>query len=134
MPAGGVCLSATVEEQREKLVNSVDVEITFSDHKEQVLCTDYCHVFTVSSLLEYHKPVYENSDLAKCFLTSDAAFSLHGYIQHCNSTVWPLFTHLENAVREGTNQHEKAFGKKSEDMFQVTSLPVQPQMSLVSVL
>uniref|UniRef100_A0A4W6DFU9 Acetylserotonin O-methyltransferase-like n=1 Tax=Lates calcarifer TaxID=8187 RepID=A0A4W6DFU9_LATCA len=47
------------------------------------------------------KPVYENTDLAVRFLRSDAPFSLHGYIQHCNNTVWPLFSHLESAVREG---------------------------------
>ncbi|XP_040913256.1 probable bifunctional dTTP/UTP pyrophosphatase/methyltransferase protein isoform X1 [Toxotes jaculatrix] len=66
------------------------------------------------------KPVYENADLAVRFLLSDAPFSLHGYIQHCNNTVWPLFTHLESAVRDGTNQHEKVFGKKSKDVFQDT--------------
>uniref|UniRef100_A0A3B4U501 Acetylserotonin O-methyltransferase-like n=1 Tax=Seriola dumerili TaxID=41447 RepID=A0A3B4U501_SERDU len=64
------------------------------------------------------KPVYENTDLAMRFLRSDAPFSLHGYIQHCNNTIWPLFSHLESAVREGTNQHEKAFGKISKDVFQ----------------
>lgn len=69
---------------------------------------------------KYQKPVYKNTDMAKRFLLSDAPFSLHGYIQHCNNTVWPLFSHLESAVREGTNQHEKAFGKKSKDMFQDT--------------
>lgn len=73
----------------------------------------------LTSLPEYQKPVYKNTDMAKRFLLSDAPFSLHGYIQHCNNTVWPLFSHLESAVREGTNQHEKAFGKKSKDMFQV---------------
>ncbi|XP_067370924.1 probable bifunctional dTTP/UTP pyrophosphatase/methyltransferase protein isoform X1 [Channa argus] len=66
------------------------------------------------------KPVYENTDLATRFLLSDAPLSLHGYIQHCNNTVWPLFSHLESAVREGTHQHEKAFGKKSDDVFQDT--------------
>nr|XP_019956329.1 PREDICTED: N-acetylserotonin O-methyltransferase-like protein isoform X2 [Paralichthys olivaceus] len=64
------------------------------------------------------KPVYENTDLSVRFLRSDAAYSLHGYIQHCNTTVWPLFSHLESAVQEGTNQHEKAFGKKTNDLFQ----------------
>lgn len=63
--------------------------------------------------------MYENAGLASCFLLSDAPFSLQGYIQHCDKTVWPLFSHLEDAVREGSNQHEKAFGKKSKDMFQV---------------
>ncbi|XP_023260331.1 N-acetylserotonin O-methyltransferase-like protein isoform X1 [Seriola lalandi dorsalis] len=66
------------------------------------------------------KPMYENTDLAVRFLRSDAPFSLHGYIQHCNNTIWPLFSHLESAVREGTNQHEKAFGKISKDVFQDT--------------
>ncbi|KAM7380249.1 hypothetical protein PAMP_003561 [Pampus punctatissimus] len=69
---------------------------------------------------KYQKPVYENTDIARRFLRSDAPFSLHGYIQHCNNTVWPLFSHLESAVREGTNQHDKAFGKKSKDIFQDT--------------
>ncbi|XP_041807122.1 probable bifunctional dTTP/UTP pyrophosphatase/methyltransferase protein isoform X1 [Chelmon rostratus] len=68
----------------------------------------------------FQKPAYENTDLASCFLRSDAPFSLQGYIHHCNDTVWPLFSHLESAVRDGTNQHEKAFGKKSKDMFQDT--------------
>ncbi|XP_026152050.1 putative bifunctional dTTP/UTP pyrophosphatase/methyltransferase protein isoform X1 [Mastacembelus armatus] len=66
------------------------------------------------------KPVYENTDLATRFLVSGSPFALHGYIQHCNDIVWPLFSHLESAVREGTNQHEKAFGKKSKDIFQDT--------------
>ncbi|XP_029315176.1 putative bifunctional dTTP/UTP pyrophosphatase/methyltransferase protein isoform X1 [Cottoperca gobio] len=66
------------------------------------------------------KPAYENADLATCFLPTDAPFSLRGYIQHCNESVWPLFSHLESAVREGANQREKAFGKTSKDMFQDT--------------
>ncbi len=65
------------------------------------------------------KPVYENTHLATGFLLSDAPFSLKAYIHHCNKTVWPLFSHLGSAVRQGTNQHQKAFGKKSKDMFQV---------------
>ena len=67
----------------------------------------------------YQKPVYENTDMARRFLLSHAPHSLQGYIQHCNELVWPLFTHLESAVRDGTNQHERAFGKKSDNLFQV---------------
>ncbi|XP_050976043.1 probable bifunctional dTTP/UTP pyrophosphatase/methyltransferase protein isoform X1 [Labeo rohita] len=62
--------------------------------------------------------VYRNTEQANCFLVSNSPESLHGYILHCNDMVWPLFSHLENAVREGTSQHERAFGKKSEDVFQ----------------
>ncbi|KAM4608586.1 putative bifunctional dTTP/UTP pyrophosphatase/methyltransferase protein isoform 2-T2 [Polymixia lowei] len=66
----------------------------------------------------YQKPVYENTGLAKRFLRSDSPLSLQGYIQHCNEMVWPLFSHLESAVREGTTQHEKAIGRKTNNLFQ----------------
>lgn len=60
--------------------------------------------------------------MSRHFLLSDGPLSLQGYIQHCNELVWPLFTHLETAVREGTNQHEKAFGKSSDNLFQVITI------------
>ncbi|CAN9497596.1 unnamed protein product [Ophioblennius macclurei] len=63
-------------------------------------------------------PAYENTELATMYLRSDARFSLHGYIQHCNDTVWPLFSHLDSAVQEGTTQHERAFGKKPRENLQ----------------
>ncbi|XP_023193113.1 N-acetylserotonin O-methyltransferase-like protein isoform X1 [Xiphophorus maculatus] len=53
------------------------------------------------------KPGFENTDAASCFLRSDSHFSLHAYIQHCNDTLWPVFAHLESAVREGTSQRGK---------------------------
>uniref|UniRef100_A0A673CNA7 Acetylserotonin O-methyltransferase-like n=1 Tax=Sphaeramia orbicularis TaxID=375764 RepID=A0A673CNA7_9TELE len=71
-------------------------------------------------LLQSKEKFYKNTDLATRYLWSDSPFSLHGYIQHCNETLWPLFSHLESAVREGTNQHERAFGKKANDLFQDT--------------
>ncbi|XP_046701028.1 probable bifunctional dTTP/UTP pyrophosphatase/methyltransferase protein [Silurus meridionalis] len=63
------------------------------------------------------KLVYRNTDQARQFLVSDSPLSLHAYILHCNDKIWPLFTDLENAVREGTRQHERTFGKKSENVF-----------------
>ncbi|XP_012719847.2 probable bifunctional dTTP/UTP pyrophosphatase/methyltransferase protein [Fundulus heteroclitus] len=53
------------------------------------------------------KPIFENTDLATHFLRADACYSLHAFIQHCNDTVWPLFSHLESAVLDGTSQREK---------------------------
>ncbi|XP_072300981.1 probable bifunctional dTTP/UTP pyrophosphatase/methyltransferase protein [Eucyclogobius newberryi] len=73
-----------------------------------------------SSEKSHQKPVYKNSTLAAQFLGSDSPFSLHSYILHTDNVVWPLFSHLENAVREGINQHEQAFGKKAQDLFQDT--------------
>ncbi|CAL8320086.1 unnamed protein product [Merluccius merluccius] len=66
-----------------------------------------------SSLLSilHQEVVYENSRLAQRFLQSDSPSSLLGYMEHCDELVWPLFSHLESAVREGTNQHAKVSGK-----------------------
>uniref|UniRef100_A0A6Q2ZB94 Acetylserotonin O-methyltransferase-like n=1 Tax=Esox lucius TaxID=8010 RepID=A0A6Q2ZB94_ESOLU len=71
-------------------------------------------------LLQRKGKEYTNSELSRRFLLSDASYSLQGYIQHCNEMVWPLFSYLESAVKEGTNQHEKAFGKTSDNLFQDT--------------
>ncbi|XP_073711389.1 probable bifunctional dTTP/UTP pyrophosphatase/methyltransferase protein isoform X2 [Misgurnus anguillicaudatus] len=62
--------------------------------------------------------VYRNTEQARQFLVSDSPLSLHAYILHCDGIVWPLFSHLEDAVKEGTSQHERAFGKINKDMFQ----------------
>ncbi|XP_037095624.1 probable bifunctional dTTP/UTP pyrophosphatase/methyltransferase protein isoform X1 [Syngnathus acus] len=63
-------------------------------------------------------PSYENTELSKRFLLSDAPSSLLGHLAHCNDTVWPLFSHLESAVKEGVRQHHRAFCSKSDDLFQ----------------
>lgn len=124
MPAGCLCVSGTAQEQREKLVSTHLYRSLHNCHflyLKEVAFNAFMvsFFFMVSRLPACQKPVYKNTDLAKRFLLLDAPFSLRGYIQHCNKTVWPLFSHLESAVRDGTNQHEKAFGKKSKDMFQV---------------
>ncbi|RXM99843.1 N-acetylserotonin O-methyltransferase-like protein [Acipenser ruthenus] len=70
--------------------------------------------------------VYKNTEQANMYLVSSSDYSLHGYIIHCNDHVWPLFTHLEHAVQEGTNQNERAFGSKTEDLFQGLRFEVVP--------
>ncbi|XP_064502245.1 probable bifunctional dTTP/UTP pyrophosphatase/methyltransferase protein isoform X3 [Pseudopipra pipra] len=68
-------------------------------------------------LLEKTRQGYSNTDSANTFLTSDGEYSLHGYIIHSNDHLWPLFTNLESAIKEGTRQNHRAFGKKEEDLF-----------------
>uniref|UniRef100_A0AAQ5YX40 Acetylserotonin O-methyltransferase-like n=1 Tax=Amphiprion ocellaris TaxID=80972 RepID=A0AAQ5YX40_AMPOC len=65
-------------------------------------------------LLTSKERTYENTDLATSLLRSDACFSLHGYIQHCDDTLWPLFSHLESAVEEGHSQREKVVSNNQE--------------------
>lgn len=60
--------------------------------------------------------LYNNTALAGVYLVSDSDYSLHGYITYCNDALYPVFTHLEAAVREGTNPHHCAFGKNTVDL------------------
>ncbi|XP_053790930.1 probable bifunctional dTTP/UTP pyrophosphatase/methyltransferase protein isoform X1 [Vidua chalybeata] len=68
-------------------------------------------------LLEKTPQGYRNTDSANTYLTSDGKYSLHGYIIHSNDHLWPLFTNLESAVKEGSRQNHRAFGKKADDLF-----------------
>ncbi|XP_014747673.1 PREDICTED: N-acetylserotonin O-methyltransferase-like protein isoform X3 [Sturnus vulgaris] len=68
-------------------------------------------------LLEKTSQGYSNTDSADTYLTSDGKYSLHGYIIHSNDHLWPLFTNLEFAVKEGSRQNHRAFGKKADDLF-----------------
>ncbi|NXK89073.1 ASML protein, partial [Formicarius rufipectus] len=72
---------------------------------------------TALGLLEKTPQGYSNTDSANTFLTSDGEYSLHAYIIHSDDHLWPLFTNLESAVKEGSRQNHRAFGKKAEDLF-----------------
>ncbi|XP_077199465.1 putative bifunctional dTTP/UTP pyrophosphatase/methyltransferase protein isoform X2 [Paroedura picta] len=69
-------------------------------------------------LLEKTRQGYSNSDLASLYLVSDSESSLHDFVLHCNDRLWPLYTHLELAVKEGTSQNHCTFGEKGGDLFQ----------------
>ncbi|XP_072470609.1 probable bifunctional dTTP/UTP pyrophosphatase/methyltransferase protein isoform X2 [Notamacropus eugenii] len=91
-----------------------------ADHINASVCgterlLDSC---TALQLLRKTNQGYSNTELADKYLVSNSEYSLHGYIMHADDHVWPLFTHLESAVKEGTNQNYRAFGKKAQDLFQ----------------
>ncbi|XP_053562403.1 probable bifunctional dTTP/UTP pyrophosphatase/methyltransferase protein isoform X2 [Bombina bombina] len=69
-------------------------------------------------LLDKTHQVYHNTQLANAYLVSDADLSMHAYILHSDDNVWPHFTHLESAVKEGKNQHHRAIGTKTDNVFQ----------------
>ncbi|KFP04220.1 N-acetylserotonin O-methyltransferase-like, partial [Calypte anna] len=68
-------------------------------------------------LLEKTSQGYSNTDSANTYLTSEGECSLHSFIIHSDDHLWPLFTNLESAVKEGSRQNHLAFGKKAEVLF-----------------
>nr|XP_057937080.1 probable bifunctional dTTP/UTP pyrophosphatase/methyltransferase protein isoform X2 [Doryrhamphus excisus] len=107
--------------QRKPALNAAQVAHELKTSIKGMQCLlEACVSLNLLKTQNCEAPVYENTDLAKRFLLSDAQWSLLGHIAHYNDTVWPLFHHLDSAVKEGNHQHHKAFGKKCGVLFQDT--------------
>jgi acetylserotonin O-methyltransferase len=53
---------------------------------------------------------YANTPASAAFLRSDSPRRLTGYIRYSNDVMWKLWTHLEDAVREGQHRWKQAYG------------------------
>lgn len=53
---------------------------------------------------------YENAPVAATYLTSASPHRLTGYINYSNEVMWQLWSHLEDAVREGTHRWKQTYG------------------------
>ncbi|XP_058478508.1 acetylserotonin O-methyltransferase [Solea solea] len=73
-------------------------------------------------LLSTHKDdgrvLYSNTDQASVYLTRSSPLSLLQSIQYNSRTIYLCWHHLTDAVREGRNQYERAFGVSSKDLFE----------------
>ena len=61
-------------------------------------------------LLRRNGTVYENERIASTYLCRTSPQALTGYILYSNDVLLRLWTHLEDAVREGTPRWKQAFG------------------------
>lgn len=61
-------------------------------------------------LLRRHGADYENEPVASTYLCRSSAQTLTGYILYSNDVLFRLWTHVEDAVREGTPRWKQAFG------------------------
>jgi len=78
-----------------------------SDCKELPRLLDAC---VALGLLEKRGEEYVNTPEAEKFLRSDSPDTLSGYIRYSNNALYPMWGHLEDAVREGTNRWKQNFG------------------------
>uniref|UniRef100_A0A1A7ZLZ7 Acetylserotonin O-methyltransferase n=1 Tax=Nothobranchius furzeri TaxID=105023 RepID=A0A1A7ZLZ7_NOTFU len=62
--------------------------------------------------------LYSSSDVANLYLAKGSSKSLHDMIIYQSQTIYPLWSHLGDAIREGKSQYEKTFGPPSGDVFQ----------------
>ena len=61
-------------------------------------------------LLRRSNAAYENEPVATAYLCRNSSCSLAGYILYSNDVLFPLWTHLDDAIREGTPRWHQAFG------------------------
>ncbi|MBV9404112.1 MAG: hypothetical protein JO211_02130, partial [Acidobacteriaceae bacterium] len=55
---------------------------------------------------------YRNTASASKYLTSGSPDTLSGYIVYSDESLYPLWGHLDDAVREGTNRWPQTFGSR----------------------
>jgi acetylserotonin N-methyltransferase len=78
-----------------------------TDHKALPRLLDAC---VALRLLEKRDGAYVNTPEADKYLRSDSPDSLTGYIRYSNDALYPMWAHLEDAVREGTARWKQTFG------------------------
>lgn len=78
-----------------------------ADYKALLRLLDAC---VALGLLEKRGGVYVNTPVADKYLRSESPDALTGYIHYSNEALFPMWAHLEDAVREGTPRWNQTFG------------------------
>jgi acetylserotonin N-methyltransferase len=63
-------------------------------------------------LLRREGDVYHNTPAAERYLVSQSPDTLAGYIRYSDESLFLLWSHLDDAVREGTNRWAQTFGSR----------------------
>ncbi|MGC9949241.1 MAG: class I SAM-dependent methyltransferase [Bryobacteraceae bacterium] len=61
-------------------------------------------------LLAKRDGVYANQPVAESYLCDQSPLSLTGYVLYSNEALFPMWAHLEDAIREGTPRWTQTFG------------------------
>jgi acetylserotonin N-methyltransferase len=61
-------------------------------------------------LLERRGEAYYNQPVADAYLRKDSPHSLIGYVLYSDRALYPMWAHLDDAVREGTARWQQTFG------------------------
>ncbi len=54
--------------------------------------------------------VYSNTPVADTYLTAASPHTLRGYVRYSDEALYPMWTHLDDAVREGGHRWRQTFG------------------------
>ncbi len=71
------------------------------------------HACVSLGLLQKQGQVFSNTATAKKYIVSTSPDSLAGYIVYSEQSLYPLWSHLDDAIREGANRWEQTFGSRT---------------------
>ncbi len=69
-------------------------------------------------LLTKEQGQYRNTPVAEEYLCRNSPHTLVGYILYSDAALFPMWAHLEDAIREGTNRWQPTFGFPAGELFQ----------------
>ena len=78
-----------------------------AEYKDLARLLDAC---VALDLLEKRGAEYVNTPVAEKFLRSSSPDTLSGYVRYSNTALYPMWAHLEDALREGTHRWKQTFG------------------------
>ncbi len=81
-----------------------------AEYKELPRLLDAC---VALGLLEKRDGEFVNTPESDRFLRSDSPSTMAGYIRYSNEALYPMWGHLEDALREGTHRWTQTFGEKA---------------------
>jgi acetylserotonin N-methyltransferase len=61
-------------------------------------------------LLQKTEGIYRNQPVAEHYLCKDSPHTLHGYIVYSDEALYPMWSHLDDALREGAPRWKQTFG------------------------
>jgi len=61
-------------------------------------------------LLRTQDGIYANQPIAEAYLCDHSPLSLTGYVRYSDEALFPMWAHLEDAVREGSHRWTQTFG------------------------
>lgn len=78
-----------------------------AEYKELPCLLEAC---VALGLLAKHGQEYVNTPEADKYLRADSPDTMAGYIRYSNNVLYPMWGHLEDALREGTHRWKQTFG------------------------
>jgi len=56
--------------------------------------------------------VYHNQPVAETYLCDASRFSMTGYVRYSDEALYPMWAHLEDAIRQGSHRWTQTFGRQ----------------------